>query len=83
LFPRNDGFYGTTVRGGIDNIGTVFSVTASGEERVLHSFQGTDGMGPDSPLTVLGGKLYGTTLYGGNRSGAGLYFKSRRAACFV
>jgi len=50
-------------------------VTSSGEEHVLHSFQGTDGAGPDSRLILLGGKLYGTTEYGGNRSSAGVVFE--------
>jgi uncharacterized repeat protein (TIGR03803 family) len=82
LLPRHGALYGTTVRGGIDNIGTVFSVTPNGEEHVLHSFVGTDGMGPDSPLTVLDGKLYGTTLYGGNGSGAGVVFEVSPSGTF-
>jgi uncharacterized repeat protein (TIGR03803 family) len=75
LLPLNGALYGTTVRGGLYGIGTVFSVTTSGEEHVLHSFQGSDGYGPDSRLVLLGGKLYGTTEYGGNRSSAGVVFE--------
>jgi uncharacterized repeat protein (TIGR03803 family) len=75
LLPLDGVLYGTTFRGGLYDIGTVFSLTPSGEERVLHSFQGSDGANPDSQLTLLGGKLYGTTEYGGNRSSAGVVFE--------
>jgi uncharacterized repeat protein (TIGR03803 family) len=75
LLPLDGALYGTTFRGGIYDLGTVFSVTTSGEEHVLHSFQGSDGYGPDSRLVLLGGKLYGTTEYGGNSSSAGVVFE--------
>jgi uncharacterized repeat protein (TIGR03803 family) len=40
-------FYGTTNLGGKRNLGTVFSVSPSGQERVLHSFRGgRDGANP-------------------------------------
>ena len=46
--------------------GTVFSVTPSGTEKVLHSFgNGTDGAGPRASLIELNGNLYGTTTSGG------------------
>jgi uncharacterized repeat protein (TIGR03803 family) len=63
--------YGTTYFGGdyyncvgIPPIGcgTVFSITTSGRERILHSFGGgSDGANPMTGLTALNGKLYGTT----------------------
>lgn len=56
--------------GGVEGCGTVFSVTMSGQERVLHRFTwGSDGASPLGDLTVLNGKLYGVTWTGGS-SGA-------------
>src|SRR5580692_3907968 len=34
--------YGTTVGGGSERYGTVFSITTNGQETVLHSFGGTN-----------------------------------------
>ena len=57
--------YGITYNGGPFDVGTVFSVTAQGSERVLHGFQGgSDGAGPATGLTVFGRQLYGTTSSG-------------------
>jgi uncharacterized repeat protein (TIGR03803 family) len=60
--------YGTTVFGGVDDYGTVFSLDTSGKETVLHSFTGGDGGGPGYDLGALikaPGQgtlhLYGTT----------------------
>jgi hypothetical protein len=45
---------------------TVFSVTSSGIEAVLHSFSdGSDGKNPESGLIDVNSTLYGTTAYGG------------------
>jgi uncharacterized repeat protein (TIGR03803 family) len=59
--------YGTTAYGGaFDDSGTVFALTGSGVEQVLHSFKGyPDGAVPYSGLTVADGVLYGTTQFGG------------------
>ena len=38
LLWYKDAFYGTTSAGGTQNGGTVFTLTPSGEERVIHSF---------------------------------------------
>jgi len=61
--------YGTTALGGAyDDSGTVYSLAASGAEKVLHSFTGyPDGAVPYSALTAVGGVLYGTTEFGGKR----------------
>ncbi|MGA8574329.1 MAG: choice-of-anchor tandem repeat GloVer-containing protein [Candidatus Cybelea sp.] len=80
LIEVNGMLYGTTSEGGsyrcgrttkYFNCGTVFSVTPSGTEEVLHSFsKGTDGTHPVAPLIGLKGTLYGTTEYGGaNQNG--------------
>ena len=58
--------YGTTTAGGYYAQGTVFSITPSGVETVLHNFGQTgDGTKPEAGLTVLNGVLYGTTYSGG------------------
>jgi uncharacterized repeat protein (TIGR03803 family) len=57
--------YGTTERGGAYNNGTVFSITPSGTETVLHSFNGSDGAYPEATLLNVNGTLYGTTVFGG------------------
>jgi uncharacterized repeat protein (TIGR03803 family) len=64
-------FYGTTAYGGAisPGFGTVFSITTSGTETVLHSFgktqRGYDGTYPYAGLVDVKGKLYGTTTAGG------------------
>ena len=70
--------YGTTSDGGGSECdlgcGTIFSVTTTGNEKVLHSFGGSyDGAHPEAPLTNLNGTLYGTTA-GGGASGYGTIF---------
>jgi uncharacterized repeat protein (TIGR03803 family) len=60
--------YGTTLEGGADGWGTVFSVDrASRHETVLYSFTGQpDGLEPFDALVTLHNKLYGTTGGGGS-----------------
>jgi uncharacterized repeat protein (TIGR03803 family) len=67
LTVLNGSFYGTTTLGGAyQGAGTVFELTTSGTERVLHSFKGApDGALPYGALTVVHGALYGTTEDGG------------------
>jgi uncharacterized repeat protein (TIGR03803 family) len=77
--------YGTTVGNGITNsVSTVFKVDPSGNETVLHRFQGsaTGGCCADSPLVLdNAGNLYGTTPYDGdtqcgfNDLGCGIIFE--------
>lgn len=61
--------YGTTLEGGVYGFGTIFSITTSGAEKVLHSFgYGKDGAfdgSVSSGLTNVNGTLYGTTTNGG------------------
>ena len=58
--------YGTTSRGGRDGYGTVFAITPSGTEIVLHNFKGIpDGEYPYAGLINVNGTLYGTTYFGG------------------
>jgi uncharacterized repeat protein (TIGR03803 family) len=61
-------FYGTTAAGGEYGKGTVFSISSSGVEAVLHSFGkpgSGDGAGPQSRLLQVKDILYGTTVHGG------------------
>jgi uncharacterized repeat protein (TIGR03803 family) len=78
LIQGSDGnLYGTTFLGGANGHGTVFKITPSGTETVLHSFAGgfSDGESPEASL-IQGsdGNLYGTTLDGGFSS-VGTVFK--------
>ncbi len=58
--------YGATQYGGADQNGTVFKVTASGTETVLHSFLRGAGTSPEGSLIWdAKGNLYGTTLGNG------------------
>lgn len=67
--------YGTTNYGGTSNVGTVYKVTSSGMETVLHSFTGgSDGEFPSRLTLDSGGNLYGETEQGG-LLGFGAIFK--------
>lgn len=59
--------YGVTEHGSSENAGTIFSVTTSGDERVLHGFGGSGGRYPQGALINVNGALYGTTYGGGSR----------------
>lgn len=69
LINIKDTLYGTTFQGGTGSCfglgggcGTVFKVTRSGTETVLHTFEaGSDGGNPAAALTYIKGALYGTT----------------------
>jgi uncharacterized repeat protein (TIGR03803 family) len=69
--------YGTTVEGGANNYGSVFTLTPAGSEAVIYSFKGSgmgpDGDGPSGKLIDVNGTFYGTTLGGGN-AGCGTVF---------
>jgi len=70
LINVNGMLYGTTTYGGAGKSGTVFAITASGTETVLHSFvgQSDDGAEPIAGLINVKGTLYGTTRYGGKHA---------------
>jgi uncharacterized repeat protein (TIGR03803 family) len=72
--------YGTTTSGGVSGVGTVFKLSKTGKETVLHTFKGgADGDGPFAGLIQdAKGNLYGTTSYGGDSActfGCGTVFK--------
>jgi uncharacterized repeat protein (TIGR03803 family) len=67
--------YGTTGYGGASGNGTVYKLSKSGKETILHSFTGADGQYPfGNLLRDSAGTLYGTTSMGGT-SGNGAVFK--------
>ena len=70
LIYADGNLYGTTMYGGEHNLGTVFAIAKSGRETILHSFSGSpaDGAYPSAPLLDVRGKLYGTTLAGGEHN---------------
>ncbi|HEV2176300.1 MAG TPA: choice-of-anchor tandem repeat GloVer-containing protein [Terriglobia bacterium] len=71
--------YGTTSAGGASNSGTVFKLSKTGAETLLHSFAG--GVNGDGALPLAGlvrdsaGNLYGTTYSGGSASNFGTVYK--------
>ena len=67
--------FGTTLRGGVNDKGTVFRISTSGDFSILYSFAGSDGENPEGTLIVgADGNLYGTTLQGGDNN-RGLIFR--------
>ncbi|HTA37547.1 MAG TPA: choice-of-anchor tandem repeat GloVer-containing protein [Candidatus Acidoferrales bacterium] len=63
--------YGTTMYGGQNATGTLFTITLGGKETLLHQFgsSGTDGVYPEAQLVDVKGTLYGTTSGGGLSQG--------------
>ena len=74
LIDVNGTLYGTTYEGGKYHGGTVFSISTTGKEHVLHSFgHRRDGQNPDASLIDVNGTLYGTTA-GGGKYDSGTFF---------
>jgi uncharacterized repeat protein (TIGR03803 family) len=73
LTNLNGVLYGTTsAGGGPHNYGTLYGITPSGSETVLHRFTGAaGGRNPYANLTVMNGVLYGTTLMGVRKGDSG------------
>jgi uncharacterized repeat protein (TIGR03803 family) len=83
ILDQEGNLYGTTYQGGdgcpspFHGCGTVFEITANGDEKILHSFgvQPGDGKNPYAALVLdQEGNLYGTTSVGG-AYGGGTVFK--------
>jgi uncharacterized repeat protein (TIGR03803 family) len=76
--------YGTTWEGGSSGVGTVYNISATGEEAVVYGFTNSpDGARPGAGLADVNGTLYSTTYDGGPRkcharvgpAGCGIVFK--------
>jgi uncharacterized repeat protein (TIGR03803 family) len=76
VFDRAGNLYGITLNGGAYGHGAVFELMPSSSgwtERIIYSFTGSDGDGPNSLLVGQDGNLYGTTYVGGY--GGGVVFQ--------
>ena len=74
---RAGNFYGTTSTGGTFGNGTIYKITPSGQEKILHRFIKAEGGSPMDSLTIdSAGNLYGTTEAAG--FGAGTVFEFSR-----
>jgi uncharacterized repeat protein (TIGR03803 family) len=78
LIDVNGTLYGTTVAGGGlgcygSGCGTVYSVSTTGKEKVLHRFHGADGASPQAGLIDVDGALYGTASGGGSHGAGAVY----------
>jgi uncharacterized repeat protein (TIGR03803 family) len=84
LVEASDGsLYGTTLRGGTNDKGTVFRITTAGTASVIHSFAGSDGENPEGTLIIgADGALYGTTLQGGSGN-RGVVYKITTTGTFT
>jgi len=74
---KKGNLYGTNVNNGANGHGTIFEVSLSGVETILHSFgsYAGDGANPSYGLTIdKNGNLYGTTE-GGGANGSGTVFE--------
>lgn len=83
LIYADGSLYGTTFSGGRSRLGTVFSIDlATGTEKVLHSFDGSDGANPQAALVKVGTTLYGTTTGGAQTLYRGSAFAINSAGVF-
>ena len=79
LIAARGALYGTTIYGGSADDGTIYSISTTGNERVLHSFfQGPRGGAfPIAGLVDVNGTLYGDTTESGDDNGPGIVYAFR------
>lgn len=76
--------YGTTGYGGASGNGTVFRISPSGKEKILHNFTGKDGQYPfGALLRDSAGNFYGTTSMGGKYGDGTVYTMSAKGKVTV
>lgn len=78
IIQASDGnLYGITIGAAIEDSGTLFRVSTTGEFKTLHYFCSAvncaDGYEQSAPIQGIDGNLYGTTLLGGAHGGGVLY----------
>lgn len=89
LRARNGILYGTSSLGGSKDFGSLFEVSPTGQERVLNSFDGSNGRLPSSGLIALNDHFWGLTEIGGSSScaarvGCGvIFYRSSSSALHV
>jgi len=92
LLLSNGKLYGTTVAGGANGKGVIFSIATNGLGfAVLHHFSPTDsltgtnsdGASPCAALAVSGGHLYGTTAAGGAGASGTVFSLNTNGSQFV
>jgi uncharacterized repeat protein (TIGR03803 family) len=69
----NGTLYGTTEYGGHCDAGTVYALSTTGKEIVLHNFCYSSGGNVIGGLIDVNGTLYGTTVYGGSSNHGTVY----------
>ena len=67
--------YGTAIRGGSNDAGTIFEFdpSGSGTFTTLHHFEAATGSAPEAGLTESGGMFYGTATEGGDYNGGVIF----------
>jgi uncharacterized repeat protein (TIGR03803 family) len=78
IMDADGNLYGSTETGGAANVGTVYKVSKTGTETLLHSFDGVDGKYPYCGFVQNArGTIFGTTQNGGT-IGYGTVWKIRK-----
>jgi uncharacterized repeat protein (TIGR03803 family) len=75
LTEGTDGdLYGSTLKGGKNQLGTLYQITTSGQYKLLYSFAAEVGSGPAAALLQhTNGKFYGTASGDGRNNAGSLY----------
>ncbi|MBV9057468.1 MAG: hypothetical protein JO078_11460 [Candidatus Eremiobacteraeota bacterium] len=73
LLYYNGTLYGTTLQGGANSDGTIFAVTPSGSQKVLHTFNGAQDAFPGTTLAHVDGALHGTIAFGGTKDDGAVF----------
>jgi uncharacterized repeat protein (TIGR03803 family) len=67
-------FYGAAWSGGLQNAGTLFSMTADGAVTLTHGFQGAEGANPGASVqNPASGEIYTSTFSGGSNGDGAIF----------
>jgi uncharacterized repeat protein (TIGR03803 family) len=75
-------FFGTASGGGVNNDGTIFTITPEGRPKVLHDLDDSEGSNPNALTLGKDRNFYGTT-YGGGAYGNGTIFRITPSGVFT